>query len=275
MKHYTFAVPIPYILIGEEGILYGKPAIGMALSYFISVKIEESSTQSVPDIYKNLIVLVDTFLRKYLQIDDSIKPYYSLTIISDLPIKNSQVQAATIVGLVAALSEFYTHKIPSQSTINKIAYSIEKKLNAKSNGLYISVCTFGGIVYYRKEFEFLKAVHSLPINIPHAFLGKISLQLTKVKPITLNRIMNDDFEQFQDYLNKLEKYTKRIILSFIKEDFKFFKETFDAYIHLRDTVSDLTYDKIFAINENMLLKYGRQKKDMDVIFSKDGIKKKN
>jgi mevalonate kinase len=271
MSRITYSVPIPFFLIGEEGIIYGKPAIGIALSYFVKVTVEKTNTSIIFSPFDNLISLVDSFIRDYLKRTD--KTVYKVTVSSDFDFINKQIESACIVGLVSAILELYTNKIASVEEVNKVAFSIEKKLNPKTNGFAISICTLGSIVYYRKEFEFLKAVHSLPINIPKVITDNLFIHFVKIKPFNLDNKIHEDVTFFEKYLLLLEKYTKRIIVSFMKEDVSFFQTTYKEYMNLRDKMFHQSLPNVLSINHNMTLCDKKEKGDIPMSFSTKGTTK--
>ncbi|KXK10468.1 MAG: hypothetical protein UZ22_OP11002000772 [Microgenomates bacterium OLB23] len=123
------------------------------------------------------------------------------------------VVAAEIVATTAALFVQLTGTQPSQDTINALAFQAHKKIYPQASGLYTSLSSFGGLIYYRREFEFLKGIYKLPYKIPNHIQQKLFINFTQAADIYATEPKNADA-----LLAEQEKRTKRAMVAIIKED---------------------------------------------------------
>jgi len=161
----TVSVPGKIHLMGEHAVVYGKPAILAAINLRMQVSIEHASSFQVhsiePPEYASYAVE-----KVYEFFHISKIPPISVTITSDIPAGfHLGSSAATAVGVVAATVYMVKH-LWNPEQINTIAYEVEKKQHGNPSGGDNTVATFGGLVWYRKELEFLKSMWQLPVSFP-------------------------------------------------------------------------------------------------------------
>ena len=81
--------------------------------------------------------------------------------------------AAVAVAVVAAVI-YSMKKVWNLQLINQLSYETEKKKHGTPSGADNTTVTFGGFIWYRKEFEYLRNIWQLPFKLPqkmnHFFL---------------------------------------------------------------------------------------------------------
>ena len=231
MKSIRYSAPGKVILSGEHAVVYGKPALICA----IDKRLIMTFTPAGKTEYKDAIVpllekAVKEFLKKKEIKRKDIKYTYSIE--STIPIGRGLGSSAAYCAVISAgLLELYTGKEWSKEEINICAYQMEKYFHKNSSGVDTSTSIMGGLIYYRKEFEFLKTISSLSIKLPKRFIDSLILIDTgKPKETTgemvqkVGKLFNVNGEKIEYILNDIEKTTKRLIISIMKEDAAFFKE---------------------------------------------------
>jgi len=134
------------------------------------------------------------------------------------------------VGTVAAVT-YFVKQIWNPNLFNQIAYEVEKKQHGNPSGGDNTTITMGGMLWFRKELEFLKSIWRLDVDIPdtmnHFFLMDTGRPVeTTGEMVTLVRKI---YEKSPDKIRQLffqnETQVKRIAVA-MKEQNK--KELLDA-----------------------------------------------
>lgn len=162
MKKVIVSAPGKLHLSGEHAVIYGKPALVVATSLRLYATLE-SGKRKKTDPY--IEAIISAFEKKHgVTVHD-----ISYTIHSSVPEGAGMGSSAALaVALTGALSVWHGFPWNAQS-INEIAYQAEKVKHANSSGSDPAVATHGGILWYRKEMEFLKTLWLLPFKIPKTF----------------------------------------------------------------------------------------------------------
>jgi mevalonate kinase len=169
----TVSVPGKIHLMGEHAVVYGKPALLSAIDRRMRVSIEKAKTMEIVSNESSAyVVYALEKVKEYLKLN-SLPPMH-ISINSDIPAGfHLGSSAATAVGVVAA-SLYFLKKLWNLGQINALAYEIEKKQHGNPSGGDNTAVTFGGLLWFRKEFEFLKSIEQLDMRIPsglnHFFL---------------------------------------------------------------------------------------------------------
>ena len=169
----TVSVPGKIHLMGEHAVVYGTPALlaainlRMRVSVEVAKKTEVVSTES-PEYVLHAIEVVKEHFR------GATLPNMKITIQSDIPAGfHLGSSAAIAVGTVASVT-YFAKKIWNPNLFNNIAYEVEKKQHGTPSGGDNTIVTMGGILWFRKELEFLKSMWQLDVKIPdslnHFFL---------------------------------------------------------------------------------------------------------
>ena len=237
----TYSAPGKIILSGEHSVVYGKPAFVTAVNLRLTVTINEGKPQikdkpsdSEGKKIHEAVMKIEDIVIKYLQKQTKLKKKsFSYFYKSDIPIgRGMGSSAAFCVATVASLLHFYTGREHDKQIINSLAYQGEKYFHGMPSGVDVSASCFGGLIFYRKEFEFLKNISSLNFKIPKKIQDQLIL-IDSGKPVESTAEMvrhvgkryNDNPKFIETALNKIEKLTKRMVVSFVKEDTNLFQET--------------------------------------------------
>jgi len=230
----SYSAPGKIILSGEHSVVYGKPALVTAVNLRLTVTINEGKPQIKDKEIHEAVVKIEEIVLNYLQKQTKVKKksfnyYYK----SDIPIgRGMGSSAAFCVATAAALLHFYTGREYDKQIINSLAYQGEKYFHGMPSGVDVSASCFGGLIFYRKEFEFLKNISSLNFKIPKRIQDQLIL-IDSGRPVESTAQMvkqvgkryNDDPKFIETVLNTIEKLTKRMVVSIVKEDTDLFQET--------------------------------------------------
>lgn len=231
MKKITYSAPAKVIISGEHAVVFGKPALVSAINIRLRFSMWETAVLKEDS---NIQLLVDV-VKKYLA-KEKIKyknKNFDFEISSKIPIgRGLGSSAAFCVAGVAAILHFYTRKQYPLEAINQLAYQCEKKFHKNPSGVDPSTVCYGGLIYYRKEFEFLKNISKLNITIPKAieenlFLidtGK-PLENTGEMVVMVGALYNKEPNIIESVLNQIEKVTRKITISLMKKDLTMFQES--------------------------------------------------
>jgi hypothetical protein len=122
------------------------------------------------------------------------------------------VCAASIVAATACYME-HTGQEASRDVLQKTAFALEKKMLKNHAHALTTTSIQGGLIFYRKEFEFYKSVFALPAKIPNEFVKH--MQAGAPQP-----------EKMRNY--STARYIRRLVFAIMREDMEMFKETFDT-----------------------------------------------
>ncbi len=230
----AYSAPGKIILSGEHSVVYTKPALVTAVDLLLTVTVE-TGTQTVMDQRVNeALDYCDGIVKAYLQ-KQSVKfreESYSFSVHSDIPEgRGMGSSAAFCVATVAALLHFYTGRAYDKETINSLAYKCEHHFHGMPSGVDVSASCFGGLIYYRKEFEFLKYISALNFKIPKNIQDRLVLidtgkpeESTSEMVKLVGKKYNTETSSMEQTLIGIEKITKRMVVSIVKEDLSMFSE---------------------------------------------------
>ncbi len=230
----TYSAPAKIILSGEHSVVYTKPAFVSAVDYRLTVTLEDVSPASNHHKNDQAIAYINTIVVNFLHKSShksDIRPFHA-TVSSDIPEgKGMGSSAAYCVAFVAALFHFYTGDSADTQTISSLAYQSEKFFHGMPSGVDVSASCYGGLIFYRKEFEFLKTISALNFKIPKAFEDRIIL-IDTGKPIESTKEMvahvgkryNAHPKEMDQTLAAIERVTKRMVISIVKEDLSLFTD---------------------------------------------------
>lgn len=175
-QHICCSAPGKIILFGEHAVVYGYPAIAVAIDrrvysivkrsdYNYPVLISENIdagrayrmdvTDSIPHEFLSLHKLI-TMFAKYFSNNDY--PYISIK--SDLPISSGLgSSAATSVALTKSLAEFYKASFTLEK-ISAYAFEAEKIQHGMPSGIDNTIATYGGGIYFKQG-----EIEKLDINL--------------------------------------------------------------------------------------------------------------
>ena len=231
IKSISYSAPGRIFISGEHAVVYGKPALVCA----IDKRLTMTFTPTEKTEYKDIIMpILEKSVMDFLQKKQIKKKKigYTYSIESAIPIGRGLGSSAAYCAVISAgLLELFTGDEWSKDEINMCAYQMEKYFHKNSSGVDTSTSIMGGLIYYRKEFEFLKTISSLPVKLPKHFIDSLVLIDTD-KPVEttgemvqkVGQLFNTKGVKMEYIMNDMEKTTKRLIISIMKEDTLLFKE---------------------------------------------------
>jgi mevalonate kinase len=240
----TVSTPGKLHLLGEHAVVYGFPALIASVDRRIYVKIRNHPIsnrgfKSVNTIIyhpklvsgsKNnefILKTIELFVKTYKI--DNLSPL-EITINSQIPVGSGMGSSAALSSaLLGALLKFIKN-IWNPVKINEIAYEAEKIAHGNPSGADNSACVFGGLVWYRKEFEFLKSIWNLTdfsYKIPQFAIvdsGRPN-ESTKEMVDIVRMNYSKQSKQFEEIFYDQEKQTKKLLISLKTGDNKLLKES--------------------------------------------------
>ncbi len=223
----TVSAPGKIFLMGEHSVVYGKPALLAAIDKRLSVTIESSKKLELISDYNTdyLQQIINLFKKSFPKNIGAAK----ITIKSDIPPgRHIGSSAALAVATIGALMRFFL-KIWDPKRINELAYESEKKSHTNPSGADNTVCCFGGLVWYRKEVDFLKTIWQLPISsykIPQFILidtGK-SIEGTAQMVDLVGKLYKKKLKYLEAIFADQEKQTKRVLVDLKTGNFSDLRE---------------------------------------------------
>ncbi len=234
MKQIVYSAPGKVILSGEHAVVYGRPALVCAIDKRLTISITPSKT-SAPS--NQGMKTVEKGVRDFLKQKKIPVPelFFSYSVDSQIPIgRGLGSSAAFSAAASAALLELYTGQEWSLEEINNCAYKIEQVFHKNPSGVDNTAAVFGGLIYFRKEFEFLKTISSLSLKIPSSIEQNLFLidsgkpeETTAQMVENVGKLYNRKGLLIDKTLRNIEKITKRIVVSFAKEDTVFFRKSIE------------------------------------------------
>lgn len=220
-----YSAPASIILSGEYSYQYGKPVLLCAIKDVTSVCVGNDVKKESIDtrIMKEYIYF---FLKKrnisFTKINKSVSFDFLLG-----RVLNSEY--AKYIALTAAILDLALGNSESVELVNEIVFHFMKQRKETLPDAESSVSSFGGLLLYRKEFDFLKYVTRLNLSIPsniekNLIYFPVDFSLRTLQQ-AIDKLYLRDTLKTEHLLHQTEKTTRRIIISFIKEDFIFFKNT--------------------------------------------------
>ena len=216
----TVSVPGKIHFMGEHAVVYGKPALLSAINRRLRVSIEKAIKMNIITTESPAcITYALEKVQEHLKLDTL--PPMRISIDSDIPAGfHLGSSAATAVGVVAA-SIYFLRKLWNPTQINSLAYEVEKKQHGNPSGGDNTSVTFGGLLWFRKELEFLKSMQLLDIMIPSTFNHFFLIDTGRPKETTGEMVAFVKTQKnLQAFLDTNEIQTKRIVVAIKEKDEK-------------------------------------------------------
>lgn len=209
----TVSVPGKVILMGDHAVVHGKPALVAAINKRMYITITDAVETGESDAYVHFIMgLLEKELKQQF-------PPLNITISSDVPPGyHLGTSAMVAVGTIAALL-YATKKIWNPQRVNQFAYEAEKKQHGTPSGVDNTTITFGGLLWYRKELEFLKSMWQLPFKPSKKLHNFFLIKTTKPKETTgemvalVAAMVKRQASRMGKLFNENERQTKRVAVA--------------------------------------------------------------
>jgi len=167
----TVSAPGKIHLLGEHAVIYGRPALLAAIDKRLYVKIKLKAQNSKLKTHEEIIIKTPekedlaleaiSIFKKYFRI--SKLPPLEITITSQIPIGSGLGSSAAFAAAVIGTLMKSIKNIWNPHKINELTYEIEKKAHGNPSGADNTTVVYGGLVWFRREFEFLRSIWSLPV----------------------------------------------------------------------------------------------------------------
>ncbi|MCL4338419.1 hypothetical protein M1271_01885 [Patescibacteria group bacterium] len=217
-------------LLGEHAVVYGKPALLAAIDKRLYVKVRRlDSYQGIADtgvriktsegeklIFECVSVFKKAFvIKKFPPLEINV----SSNISTGSGLGSSAALSASVIGaLMKSVKNIW-----NPVRINELAFEVEKTAHGNPSGADNTTVVFGGLVWYRREFDFLKSIWSLPLSpykIPPFFLidsGRPK-ESTKEMVESVGLLYKRREGVMESVFSDQELQTKKLLLSFRKDN---------------------------------------------------------
>lgn len=230
-----YSAPGKIILSGEHAVVYGKPALVSAVDLRLTFRLSDTRKKYV-EMDETINVIKDSVVRYLIRNKIQFQERsFEYKIESSIPIGRGMGSSAALsVAASAAILRYFTQKEFDNSVVNSIAYQGEKYFHANPSGVDVSASCYGGLIYFRKEFEFLKNISALNFKIPKTFQDNLVLidtgkpeESTKEMVQQVGKRYNESPKNMANILNEIEKITKRMVVSITTENTAMFQESIE------------------------------------------------
>ena len=246
----SYSAPAKIILSGEHSAVHFQPALLSAFDLRFNFTLQESHKKDskIDENVDYAAQIVKNYLNKK-KIDFKDKNFiYEIN--SQIPIgQGFGSSAAFSVATTACFYEFFSgQKIDTQNSldlaiVNSLAYEMEKKFHKNPSGIDNSSSCYGGLLYYRKEFEFLKNICPLDFEIPDEIVEKIYLidsgnrhENTAQMVELVQTKIQENGAKYKKILSDIGKTTKAVTVALYENREKLFK---DAMVRNQKELSKL------------------------------------
>ncbi|QKQ99264.1 mevalonate kinase [Metallosphaera tengchongensis] len=226
MRSVEALVPLKLTLFGEHAVVYGEPAIAMAISEHMRVRVTESDKTTVSSsslkignikvdlssmhieseqAYRELSYIMETlnyFERKVpaqITIESTVDPSVGLG-----------TSAAVIVGIVAAYSRFLGDSL-SNMEIAKISRAIERKVQGIGSRMDTYTVSLGGILYFPKNSEGVERLDG-NIGITGGYIRRTLSTAEILKRVKAIKDKNRQFEKIMKLIGEVVEDAREAIL---------------------------------------------------------------
>jgi mevalonate kinase len=226
----SYSAPAKVILSGEHSVVHNEPAIACSLDF--RLRFDLTKTKSQQKKTDENVIFIQNLVKDYLteQKIEFKENSFSYKISSQIPMSQGfGSSGAFCVAVCAAFLEFYHSTLVQdfeefKQIVNKLATLAEKKFHANPSGIDTAVSCFGGLIYFRKEFDFLRTINTLPFDLPTTISDKLFLinsgtraETTAELVISVNQKLEENWAMYKKIFRDIGKTTKNMALS-IKEN---------------------------------------------------------
>ena len=230
-RNITVSAPAKVHILGEQSVVYGKPAI--LTSVDLRLKASVSQGKTIPNELKKLQKIIDRIVKKELKLKRV--PLYSLEITSEIPIGSGLGSSAAVSSAYIGALLTYLRVSWNLELINKLAYEAEKVFHGNPSGGDNSTVVYGGLIWFRKEDPSLKLIQPLLFTIPQKFsrnfvlintgkpqestadMVKLVKNLYDRKPKVVEKILDNQEKLVKELLPVLKNGNEKEFIRIIKE----------------------------------------------------------
>lgn len=228
MKKIIYIAPAKIHLMGEHSAVYGKPALLAAIDKSLTVTISDDTKKSETKTsfeFNNLDKFQEV-IEEEIKKEYGVKtiPHYSIKIDSAIPVgyglgSSAALSAAFTAALLSFLDIVFDNK-----ALFRVAYKGEQFFHGNPSGGDLAVSIEGGLLYFRKEFEFLKNFSHLPFPISQNIKQFVIINSGKPDESTLEMVKNvgelkkESPEKINAIFEDQELQTKNLALSLKEGD---------------------------------------------------------
>lgn len=218
------SAPGKIYLLGEHSVVYGRPALIAAIDRRLYVEIKKNKKTEI-NTSENTKLVWETVkvFQKNFSVDKL--PPCEITITSQIPTGSGLGSSAALsAALLGALMKFVKN-LWNPNKINELAYEVEKKAHGNPSGADNTAVVFGGLVWYRREFDFLRSIWNLPVTsykIPKFVLidsGRPA-ETTKDMVESVALLYTKKRKETEEIFADQETQTKKLLLSLKFGDYK-------------------------------------------------------
>ena len=234
--HVKASAPGKAILFGEHAVVYGKPAIAMAISKRSCVEVLEGSTSNINVNIKDLgikgcidfnsgAIISDSPKKGILKyILESIKKVHDgsgidINIDVNIPIGGGLGSSAAVtVATIAAVSA-YNELDLKEEEIAKYAHEVELVVQKSASPLDTTISTYGGLIYLETNAEDIVQLN-IDYDIP-VVIGYTDTRGDTGKLVEAVRIRRDIYpEIINPVINSIELITEEAKQAILENDKK-------------------------------------------------------
>ncbi|MBI3955229.1 hypothetical protein HY338_02190, partial [Candidatus Gottesmanbacteria bacterium] len=236
----TVSTPGKIILSGEHTVVYGFPAILTAINrrLYVTVRSSGKSDRRADDIkIINANIKDDRLVRKSIEVFrenfkiDKLLPL-EMKISTDIPPNRGLGSSASLSSAVIGALMKGILNIWNPLKINELSFIVEKNQHANPSGADNTIVTFGGLIWYRKEFDFLKSIWSLPISQykfpPFIFIDSGSpVETTGEMVEKLGILYQKQKKKMEEIFYSQETETKKMLMALKQNNLKDLQESIE------------------------------------------------
>ena len=227
MKFVRVSAPGKCILFGEHAVVYGYPAIAMAISLKSTCIIEELNEEKIELVFQNydqtyefenlndLLQNLPSQFNQIIYIFKIINERFNiqinrirLIISSNLfPSAGLGSSASIAVAIIMAFNTYYNWEL-EKTDISKLAFEMEKIVHGTPSGIDNTICTFGNVIFFQeKKFHFIEVSDDFKILITYTNIDhntKLAIEQLKALKIENPLLCDNIFKEISLYTEKAE-----------------------------------------------------------------------
>lgn len=243
----------PLVLSGEYGTIYGKPLLVCTYLSELKYSITKKNRRLI---FEQIIELLE---KKNIPFKKNLYDQKKVDLKSPNETRHNIGQI--VVEIVSILTILLEKKPSSELTLS-IAKKITKKNNLDPYGVLTAAAVYGGLTYFRKEFDFLPYTTLLPFKFSEEFENNLHLIHVPVQNYrNNNEILKLRFAKKPKVtrllLDELERSTKQMTLAIAREDEIFFKNSIIDTQNIHKKLGVVSKEMLEAIS--YLARYGAAK----------------